>query len=164
MMQNTRARIFAPSKVAIHSERIDAYLHGENVYPVTLELDLTQRCTRACPDCPYSAARSAGLTLEMPFLERLFSILGKNTPGLVLSGGEPTSIPHFPETIALAKTKGFKEIAVISNGSMLHIPEVQRALLDHATSIRVSLYDWQTNDSDYFIEVPKENSEPSQSY
>ena len=152
-MQNPRAKIFAPSKVAIHRERIEAYLRGENIYPVTIELDLTQRCTRACPACPYSAARSAGLTLELPFLDRLFSILGKNTPGLVLSGGEPTSVPHFPETVALAKEKGFREVAVISNGSMLHLPEVQAALLEHVTSIRVSLYDWQEGDSAYFVET-----------
>lgn len=152
-MQTTRPQIFAPSKVAIHRERIEAYERGENIYPVTVELDLTQRCTRACPACPYSAARSAGLTLELPFLDRLFGILGRNTPGLVLSGGEPTSVPHFPETVALARQKGFREVAVISNGSLLHLPEVQSALLTHVTSIRVSLYDWQEGDSAYFVET-----------
>jgi hypothetical protein len=155
MTQNPKAKIFAPSKVAIHQDRVDAYLRGEHIHPVTLELDLTQRCTRACPSCPYTVARSAGLTLELPFLDRLFSILGKNTPGLVLSGGEPTLVPHFPETVALAKEKGFKEVVVISNGSMLHLPRVQDALLEHATSIRVSLYDWQDGDSAYFIETLK---------
>jgi hypothetical protein len=139
--------------VAIHRERIEAYLRGETIYPVTIELDLTQHCTRSCPACPYAAARSAGLTLGLPFLDRLFSILGKNTPGLVLSGGEPTSVPHFSETLDLAKAKGFKEVAVISNGSMLHLSEVQDALLKHATSIRVSLYDWQEGDSAYFKET-----------
>jgi hypothetical protein len=153
MTQNPKARIFAPSKVAIHRERIEAYSRGERIYPVTLELDLTQRCTRTCPSCPYAAARSAGLTLELPFLDRLFSILGKNTPGLVLSGGEPTSVPLFARTVALAKEKGFREVAVISNGSMLHLPQVQAALLEYVTSIRVSLYDWQEGDSSYFIET-----------
>jgi hypothetical protein len=152
-MQNPKARIFAPSKVAVHQERIEAYLRGEKMYPVTVELDLTQRCTRSCPACPYAAARSAGLTLELPFLDRLFSLLGKNTPGLVLSGGEPTSVPHFSRTIALAKEKGFREVAVITNGSLLHLPEVQDSLLDHATSVRVSLYDWQEGDSAYFSET-----------
>jgi hypothetical protein len=153
MTPHSGAKIFAPSKVAIHRERIAAYLRGENVYPVTIEMDLTQRCTRTCPTCPYSARRVAGLTLELPFLERLFSILGRKTPGLVLSGGEPTSVPHFPEVVALAKENGFKEVAVISNGSMLHLPKVQSALLKHVTSIRVSLYDWQEGDSAYFVET-----------
>ncbi len=105
MIQNTRAKIFAPSKVAIHRERIEAYLRGENIYPVTIEMDLTQRCTRACPACPYSTARSAGLTLELPFLERLFRILGSHTPGLVLSGGEPTIGTAFPGDCCPGKGK-----------------------------------------------------------
>jgi len=152
-MQSTKAKIFAPSKVAIHKERIDAYLKGEKIYPVTMELDLTQRCTRSCPDCPYGSSRSPGLTLELPFLDRLFSVLGSHTPGLVLSGGEATLVPHFPETVELARKKGFKEIAVISNGSRLNVPEVQAALLEHVTSIRVSMYDWQNGDSEYFTQT-----------
>lgn len=150
-----RPKIFAPSKVAIHKEKVDAYLKGENIYPVTMEIDLTQRCTRSCPACPYSVSRTAGLTLEMPFLERLFGILGPHTPGIVLSGGEPTLVPHFPRVLALARTSGFREIAVISNGSRLHVPEVQAALMEHATSIRVSMYDWQQGDSEYFSKTLK---------
>jgi organic radical activating enzyme len=152
-MQGNKAKIFAPSKVAIHKDRIDAYLKGEKIYPVTMEMDLTQRCTRACPACPYSAARSPGLTLDLPFLNKLFSILGAHTPGLVLSGGEPTLTPHFPETVKLARKRGFKEVAVISNGSRLNIPEIQDALVEHVTSIRISMYDWQNGDSEYFTET-----------
>jgi organic radical activating enzyme len=152
-MTPTKPKIFAPSKVAIHKEKIEAYLRGENIYPVTMEMDLTQRCTRSCPDCPYASARSPGLTLELPFLDRLFGILGPHTFGLVLSGGEATLVPHFPEVVALARRKGFEEIAVITNGSRLHIPEVQEALLKYVTSVRVSMYDWQDGDSEYFIET-----------
>jgi hypothetical protein len=150
---NVKPKVFAPSKVAIHKERIERYLRGENVYPITVEMDLTQRCTRACPACPYSSTKKPGLTLELPFIDRLFTILGHDVPGLILSGGEATSVPHFPETVALAGAKGFKEIAVISNGSLLHLPKVQDALLRHVTSIRVSMYDWQDGDSNYFIQT-----------
>jgi hypothetical protein len=152
-MQNINPPIFSPSKVAVHKERIEAYLKGENIYPVTMEMDLTQLCTRSCPACPYSSTKITGLTLGMPFLERLFSILGPHVNGLVLSGGEATFVPHFPETIALARAKGFKQIAVISNGSRLHIVKVQDALLKYGTSIRISMYDWQEGDSAYFTET-----------
>lgn len=154
-MTKNQPKIFAPSKVAIDPQRIKAYLHGEEVYPVTIEMDLTQLCTRSCTGCPFSASRAPGLTLQLPFLDRLFSVLGPHTPGIVLTGGEPTIVPHFPAITALTRQKGFKEIAVISNGANIHLPEVQDALLEHVTSIRISLYDWQENDSEHFINTLK---------
>jgi len=144
-------KVFSPSKVNIDHAKVEAYLHGEKIYPTTIELDLTQKCTRSCPGCPYSASRKAGLTLQLPFLDRLFSVLGKQTAGIVLSGGESTIVPHFPETVALAKKRGIREIAVISNGANIHVPEVQEALLEHVTCIRISLYDWQEYDSESFL-------------
>ena len=152
---NNQSKIFAPSKVAGEKQKIEAYLKGEQIFPTTVEMDLTQLCTRACPGCPYAAKRTQGLTLELPFLDRLFSILGPHTPGIVLSGGESTIVPHFPETVALAREKGFKEIAIISNGGNTHKSKVQDALLEHVTSIRFSLYDWQENESQYFIKSLK---------
>ncbi|MFC1813648.1 radical SAM protein [Thermodesulfobacteriota bacterium] len=150
-MTKSQPKIFAPSKINIDTQKMKAYLDGKQIFPTTVELDLTQLCTRSCPGCPYSVSRRAGLTLQLPFLDRLFSILGPNTPGLVLSGGEATIVPHFPEVLALARKKGFKEIAVISNGANVHYPEIQDALLENATSIRISLYDWQENNSRHFV-------------
>ncbi len=150
-----RLNVFAPAKVAGETEKVQSYLNGEKIFPTTVELDLTQKCTRACPGCPYTVSRRPGLTLKLDFLDRLFSILGENTPGLVLSGGEPTSVSHFPEVVSLARKRGFKEIAVISNGGMTHLPEVQDALLEHATAIRFSLYDWQNGKSKYFLNTLK---------
>lgn len=155
-MSGNGRKVFASSKVGNHHERVEAYLRGERIYPITMELDLTQCCTRACPQCPYSAPRRAGLTVSIPFLERLFAVLCPHTPGLILSGGEATIVPHFPETVALARANGFQEIAVISNGTCLHAPRVQEALLEHVTSVRISLNDWQERDSTAFVEVLKQ--------
>ncbi len=148
---NRQPKVFAPSKVAVDHQKLEAYLKGEQIYPTTIEMDLTQLCTRSCPGCPYSVSRRPGLTLQMPFLDRLFNILGPHVPGIVLSGGEPTLVPHFPETLALARKKGFKQIAVISNGGNVHQTKVIDALLENATAIRISMYDWQENESEYFI-------------
>ena len=154
-MKISQPKIFAPSKVNIDQEKVEAYLKGEPIFPTTIELDLTQLCTRTCPGCPYSIARKSALTLQLPFLDKLFSILGPHTPGIVFSGGESTIVPHFPETVALARKRGFKEIAVISNGANIHIPETQDALLEHVTSIRISMYDWQEHNSESFLDTLK---------
>ena len=142
--------VFTPSKVDSEHQKIEAYIRGEHIFPTTIELDLTQLCSRTCSGCPYGEKRAAGLTLQLPFLERLFSILGPHTPGIVFSGGEPTIVPHFPEVMKLAHDKGFKEIAVISNGARIDQPDVREALLRYVTAIRISQYEWQTGESDHF--------------
>ena len=158
-MINKQAKVFGPAKVDIYHKRTEAYLQGKQIAPVTLEMDLTQKCTRSCSGCPYGVSRQKGLTLELPFLDRMLSILGPHTPGVILSGGEATIVPHFPQTVALARAKGVKEIAVISNGGHIHRRAVQDALLEHVTSIRISLYDWQEGDSDYFTNTLKKIEE-----
>ncbi|MEE9190618.1 MAG: hypothetical protein V3U16_07600, partial [Candidatus Neomarinimicrobiota bacterium] len=109
-MLNNQPKVFASSKVNTKTQKIEDYLNGKPIFPTTIELDLTQVCTRACSGCPYLISRQAGLTLQLPFLDRLFSVLGPRTPGIVLSGGESTTVPHFPEVVALAKKRGFKDI------------------------------------------------------
>ena len=150
---NNNQTVFAASKVGNEKDKVAAYLNGENIFPTTIELDLTQLCTRACDGCPYGTSRTPGLTLQLPFLDRLFGILGHGTPGIVLSGGEPTMVPHFPETVQLARQRGFKEIAVISNGGYTHKNIVKDALVEHVTSIRFSLYDWQDGEGKYFLDT-----------
>jgi organic radical activating enzyme len=142
--------IFTPSKVDYHHRKIVAYLDGERIFPTTIELDLSQRCSRSCPGCPYSVSRAAGLSLQLPFLDRLFSILGPHTPGIVFSGGEPTIYPLFAEVVRLARAKGFKEICVISNGEDIDKPDIQDALLKYVTAIRISQYEWQEGESAHF--------------
>lgn len=56
-MSKTQKQVFSPNKLAVNRERVEAYCRNEPIYPVTMELDLTQKCTRSCPNCPYGAAR-----------------------------------------------------------------------------------------------------------
>lgn len=129
------------SKILLHQDRVAAFLRGEPIAPVTLELGLTAACNRRCPDCPSSLGASS-LTLPPPLVDRLLAHLGGRTRGLIVTGGEPTIAEHFGATLAQARRQGFTEIAVVSNGSTLDHPEVVRPLLDHASVVRISLYDW----------------------
>lgn len=158
-MNNNQGKIFTPSKVGSEQQKIEAYLNGKRFFPTTMELDLTQLCSRSCSGCPYGASRRPGLTLQLPFLDRLFSVLGMHTPGVVFSGGEPTIVPHFHQTVKLAREKGFKEIAIISNGANIHLPRIQDALMEHATAIRISMYDWQETETEHFINTLKKIEE-----
>jgi len=82
------------------------------------------------------------MELSLPFLDELFSSFEKQTKGLLMTGGEPTSSPNFGKALKLARARGFEEIAVVTNGSLLDQPQVLDALLEHVSTIRISMYDW----------------------
>jgi len=131
-----------PYKIAFHRRRLESYLRGDPIHPVALELDLTSQCTRACPECPSSRAGHHH-HLSRDFGQRLIARLGGRTTGLLLTGGEPTMSPLFPETLREARRNGFKDIAVVTNGSLLNRTRVADSLLECASTIRLSLYDWE---------------------
>ena len=149
---NGSTQVASMYKIGYHQERIKSYLKGEKISPVTLELDLTSQCNRTCPDCPSTRA-SQNHSLSLDFIGKLFSSHEGETRGLLLTGGEPTLSPVFRETLRLARQKGFTEIAVVTNGSLLHTPEVEEALLQYASTIRLSLYDWEKSTCNTFESV-----------
>ena len=142
MLLSEEEHVASGYKIAAHRERVLAYLDGKAIFPVCLELDLTSRCSRACQDCPSTRAREHW-ELSREFVERLFAALGGNVPGLLLTGGEPTISPLLPFTLSLARASGFRDIAVVTNGSHLDQDNICTSLLAHASTIRVSLYDWE---------------------
>jgi len=129
------------NKVGYHREKIKSYLNGDIVFPVTLELDITSRCTRKCRNCPSSRSEFQH-DLPFQFVVNLIDSFEGQTKGLLLTGGEPTLSPLFPSVLKLAREKGFRDIAVVTNGSLLHEKHVIDALLSFASTIRISIYDW----------------------
>jgi len=129
-------------KILVHPERIAAYLKGEPIYPVTLELGLTARCNRICAGCP-SRLGNDTMELELHHIRPLLGFLAGHTRGLIVTGGEPTLSPIFPDVLDLAQnTYEFQETVVVTNGTRLDDPVISMALLHHASAVRVSLYDW----------------------
>jgi len=140
-MMNGLSQVASSHKISQHKEKLKAYLRGEHIAPVTLELDITSKCTRVCEDCP-SSRSPIHMELSLPFLDELFSSFEKDTKGLLMTGGEPTLSPDFGKALKLARARGLEEIAVVTNGSLLDQPLVLDALLEHVSTIRVSMYDW----------------------
>jgi organic radical activating enzyme len=145
----TRAlpEIASTFKIAHHRETLADYLSGSPVYPPSLELDLTGACTRRCRLCP-STGSLASYALDLDFVDRLLGLLEGHTHGLLLSGGEPTMATTFGQTVRLARERGFSDVGVVTNGSLLERPSVMEALLRHVSTVRVSLYDWTAASSE----------------
>ena len=141
------SEIASALKVAYHRDKLQAYLRGERIFPATLELDLTTVCNRNCPHCASTTYLPADY-LELDFVDRLFSIVQGQTRGLLLTGGEPTMAPCFPDVLRLARQRDFLEVAVVTNGSLLGHETVADALLTSASTVRLSLYDWTAGPRD----------------
>ena len=137
------AKVASPHKILLHREKVRDYLKGKPIFPVTLELDITSDCSKNCLDCP-SARSSESWNLKTEFIDRLFSFLEGQTRGLLLTGGEPTMSPLFPEVLRMARNRGFLDVAVVTNGGFLENVKVMDALIDYASTIRLSLYDWDS--------------------
>lgn len=135
------SEIASAYKIAYHREKLEAYLRGEDISPATVELDISSQCNKRCDLCPSTTSKYQS-TLDLSLIERLFDRLEGQTKGLLLSGGEPTLAPSFPDVLRLAREHGFVDISIVSNGSLLDKEEVAAALCEYASSIRVSVYDW----------------------
>jgi len=144
------AEIASSYKVTYHREKLEAYLRNELIMPATLELDITTDCTKRCKLCP-STTSPRSSTLDLGFIERLFARLQGETRGLLLSGGEPTLPPTFPEVLRLARIHGFSEIAIVTNGNLLDEKRVSDALCRYASAIRVSIYSWTTQNREEIV-------------
>lgn len=133
--------IASAAKVAYHEEKLEAYVRGERTFPATLELDLTAECNMRCGDCASSTSVPTD-HLDIAFVDRILALLEGQTRGLLLTGGEPTLARTFPETLGLARRRGFVDVVVVTNGTLLCEPPVAAALLEHASAVRISIYDW----------------------
>jgi MoaA/NifB/PqqE/SkfB family radical SAM enzyme len=128
-------QMYANHKSALNLTQVDAFLAEKNVFPRTIEMDVTTRCTRSCPLCPSAGSRLPHHTLRPEFVDRLLGVVEGETRGIIFSGGEPTFSPHFVDLLRIARRRRFLEVAVISNGSELGRPEIQDALMQYATGI-----------------------------
>jgi len=128
-------RIFSSNKILKHLDRVLPWLKGENVYPITFEIDLTNRCNNRCPGC--IGGRTNAEDLKDPFL--ILDQLAKAKVKAVTftGGGEPLLYPKVLESVKYAKKLGL-DVGFITNGLAL-TKSACEVILDNCVWIRISL-------------------------
>lgn len=144
MCQEVPPKEVGVEKLALHPSKIAAFhhaMHGEPdmIYPVSVELSLTNRCNLYCAWCSDRALRERqGIENDLPgdILFRLFEDLKRGgTKGVVLEGGgEPTIRSDFGEIFDRLLSIGLP-VGLITNGTM----ELSPRMLKSFEWIRVSL-------------------------
>lgn len=107
-------------KLAWHRERVQAFLAGERVAPITIDCALTRACTYRCVYCygQLQANREHRLTLDIihRFLDDAAEI-GVKAISFV-SDGESTCSPHLYDAIVRGADNGL-DMALGTNGALL---------------------------------------------
>ncbi|MCP5002906.1 MAG: radical SAM protein [Planctomycetes bacterium] len=108
------------SKLAWHKERVDAWLSGERIAPITIDCALTRRCSYKCTYCygMLQANDEKKMTRDVifRFLDDAADI-GVKAISFV-SDGESTCSPHLYDAILRGKSNGL-DMALGTNGYLL---------------------------------------------
>lgn len=116
-------------KLAWHKERVDAWLRGERIAPITIDCALTRRCTYKCVYCygQLQANDEKKLTKEVifRFLDDAAEI-GVKAISFV-SDGESTCSPHLYDAILRGKAIGL-DMALGTNGYLLKDEKLEEIL------------------------------------
>jgi MoaA/NifB/PqqE/SkfB family radical SAM enzyme len=116
-------------KLSWHKERVDAWLRGERVAPITIDCALTRRCSYRCVYCygQLQANDEKKMTKDVifRFLDDAADI-GVKAISFV-SDGESTCSPHLYEAILRGKKNGI-DMALGTNGFLLKDDRLEEVL------------------------------------
>jgi len=127
--------IFRSDKILSHIDRVYDWLEGKNPPPITVELDLTNRCNNNCPKC--IGFRQPVVDLQNP-KKIIKEIVQFGVRGITFSGGgEPLLHPELTDCVKYTSGLG-ADVAVISNGLAM-TKSIAWKIKPYCTWIRISL-------------------------
>src|SRR3989344_3600630 len=126
----------SPYKWATHMDRLEKLARGEDVFPVTIELDLVGYCNHNCGWCVDPKHMNHSLEKKFVF-ELLSEVKSLGIEGIVFKGGgEGTLHPAYAEILEETKNLGF-EIGIVTNGSKLI--DLYKPIVRNTSYVRVSI-------------------------
>ena len=145
---------FASDKILnkAHLGRVIKWVRGENVPPITVEIDMTNICPHRCPGCAGGMEQEAAC---LPNPKRIVDeILSLGSKGITFTGGgEPLVDKRTPEIVEYAAQK--LDVGFITNGGLID-RENAKVLVDNCVWVRVSLDASNSEDYKKTHGMPKE--------
>jgi MoaA/NifB/PqqE/SkfB family radical SAM enzyme len=126
-------------KLAWHKDRVEAWLRGERVAPITIDCALTRRCTYRCVYCYGMLQENFNRELTREAIFRFLddaAEIGVKAVSFV-SDGESTCSPHLYDAIIHGADNGL-DMAVGTNGYMLD-PARLEDILPRLTYLRFNI-------------------------
>lgn len=135
----TEKLILDDTKIAWHKDRVDAWLRGERIAPITIDMALTRACNFACGFCYATMQENDRQTITKETMTRFLNDCAEiGVRGISLvSDGESTLHPAFEHTITLGHSLGI-DMAVGTNGYLLS-EERLKTILAALTYLRINI-------------------------
>jgi len=125
-------------KLIYHPETVGRWLKGENIYPIELEIGLTNACNHRCIFCAieYTGYKASKIDTDL-LTKNLYDLSKHGTKSIIYAGeGEPLIHPDAPDIINKTKSLGID--AAMSTNAVLLTPEVSKDCLKSLTWVRFS--------------------------
>jgi len=135
----TERLILDGTKIGWHKERVDAWLRGEKIAPITIDMALTRTCNYACKYCYAILQENQRHPITKDVMTRFIDDCAEiGVKGISLvSDGESTLNTAFVHTIQYGHSNGIS-MAVGSNGYLLDEKRI-RDILPSLTYFRVNI-------------------------
>ncbi len=107
-------------KLQWHSERVEAWLNGERIAPITIDMSLTRRCSYKCVYCYGQLQTNEEKRMNKDVIFRFLddaAEIGVKAVSFV-SDGESTCSPHLYDAVLRGRSNGL-DMALGTNGYML---------------------------------------------
>lgn len=126
-------------KLIYHPEVVARWLKGENIYPIELEIGLTNACNHRCVFCAvdYTGYKPDRIDKQL-LMDNIEELASKGVKSIIYAGeGEPLLHKEAVDIINQTKSQGID--AAISTNGVLLTPDVSRECLKSLTWIRFSI-------------------------
>jgi len=126
-------------KLAWHKDRVDAWLAGERVAPITIDCALTRNCNFKCQYCYGQLQENKRQILTRNIIYRFLDDAAEiGVKGIsFVSDGESTLSPHLKNAILHGKSNGI-DMALGTNGSLLRWGDIDD-LVNNLTYLRFNI-------------------------
>lgn len=127
-------------KLLYHLDRVNAWLKGERIAPIHIDMGLTKFCNMGCIYCMgVTQMMSKGVMIQRDALLRFIDDCGRLQVRSIafIGDGEPTLNPAMYDAIARAKKIGI-DIGIGTNGLLIDM-NMADCILKNSTFIRINL-------------------------
>ncbi len=127
------------NKLAWHEERVEAWLGGERIAPITIDCALTRRCSYECTYCYGMLQANDEKKMTRDVIFRFLDNAAESDVKAIsfVSDGESTCSPHLYDAILRGKSNGL-DMALGTNGYLLKDDRLE-AILPALTYIRFNV-------------------------